>query len=413
MLDGLLAAGAVFAGVFSGGFALFSAACARQALRPRGRRGPEVDELPPVTVLKPLKGRDRGLYHNLASFCGQDYPRFQIVFALSDPDDPAAEVIAELKKDFPGVDMEVVVSSGRIGCNPKINNLANAYHRVKHGTLVIADSDIRVRPDFLRTAVRPLSDPRVGIVTCFYRACGAKGLWGLMEELAINAHFLPQALAAAAMGIKFAMGAAIVVRRRAFEATGGFKNLADHIADDFVLGRAVQAAGYRLAFAEAVVDVICEVGSYADHIQHQIREQRVIRLCKPSEYCGMALLHGFSFLTLRMAVVGPDALGLGLLAGLWAAKAASIAWIQDRVLDGRASLRSLWLLPLSEWTAFAAWVFGFGYNRVSWRGVSYAIHPNGKLTPVRPSLAVRQGPVVPGGAGRPPLAEGGVRALSP
>ncbi|MBI5883094.1 MAG: bacteriohopanetetrol glucosamine biosynthesis glycosyltransferase HpnI [Elusimicrobia bacterium] len=391
LIKSVFSVAAGFAGVFSAGFCLSSAVCGSFVLRPKRRAEVPDADLPPVTMLKPLKGRDRGLYQNLASFCSQDYPRFQIVFALDDTNDPAAEVIEELKKDFPETDMEVVVSSTRIGCNPKINNLANAYHRVKHDTLVIADSDIRVRPDFLRVAVRPLRDPRVGIVTCFYRACGAKGVWGMMDELAINAHFLPQALTAAFMGVKFAMGAAIVLRRSAFDKTGGFKNLADHIADDFFLGRSIQAAGFRLAFAETVVDVIPDVHSYEEHIRHQIREHRVIRLCKPSEYGGILLLHGFSLLTLRMAFVGPDALGVGLLALLWAVKAASVAWIQERLLDGRVNLRSLWLLPLSEWTAFASWICGFGYNRVVWRGVFYAIHPNGKLTPLTPPLAARAG----------------------
>ncbi|MBI5624892.1 MAG: bacteriohopanetetrol glucosamine biosynthesis glycosyltransferase HpnI [Elusimicrobia bacterium] len=391
VLRSVFCVAAAFAAVFSAGFSLFCAACAGFVLR--GRRGTELPEaeLPPVTVLKPLKGRDRGLYQNLASFCSQDYPRLQILFALDDPEDPAREVIAELKKDFPDTDMEVVISPERIGCNPKINNLANAYPRAKYGTLVIADSDIRVRPDFLRVAVRPLKDPKVGIVTCFYRAGEAKGVWGMLDELAINAHFMPQALAAAFMGVKFAMGAAIVLRRSAFDRTGGFKNLADHIADDFFLGKSIQAAGWRLAFAEAVVDVIPDVASYADHIRHQIREHRVIRLCKPGEYGGILLLHGFSLVTLRMALAGPDLLGLGLLAMMWASKAASVAWIQRRVLGRWASLRSLWLLPLSEWTAFASWVCGFGYNRVMWRGVFYDIHPNGRLTPLAPTIPARAG----------------------
>lgn len=390
ILGGLLNAGTVFAGVFSACFALSAVACAALVLR---RRPCRVDpHLPPVTILKPLKGRDRGLYQNLASFCAQDYPRFQVVFALQDPDDPARDVVAGLKKDFPEVDIELVVCADRIGCNPKINNLANAYPLVRHDTLVISDSDIRVRPDFLRQAVSPLEDPRVGIVTCFYRSASAKGVWGLMEELAINAHFLPQALTAAAMGLRFAMGAAIVLRRDAFDAAGGFKSLADHIADDFFLGKGIEAAGYRLAFAPVVVDVIPDVRSLVDHVRHQIREHRVIRLCKQSEYLGILLLHGFSLVTLRMLVCGPDALGATLLAAIWAAQAVSVVWVQSVLLAGRTSFAALLLLPLSEWTACLAWLAGFGSNRVLWRGVFYIIQSNGKLTPVRPPLAT-PGPV--------------------
>ncbi|MCR4297091.1 MAG: glycosyltransferase, partial [Elusimicrobia bacterium] len=227
-------------GVFTFVFAVAAGVFARRFLFARAAR--EAAPLPPITLIKPMKGEDLGLEENLASFCLQDYPCYQILFCLASPDDPALAAVSRLKKAFPEADIEVVVSRNRIGYNPKVNNMANAYPFAKYDLLLLSDSDIRVEPGFLRRMAAPFADPSVGLATSFYQASGARGLWGWMEALSINAHFLPQAACAAYFGMRFAMGAAMMVRRQAFEASGGFHNLADHLADDFWLGESVRAA---------------------------------------------------------------------------------------------------------------------------------------------------------------------------
>ncbi len=379
-LLGVLAWGA---GVFSLAFALVSLASGLFLLRRRRSPGPSPD-FPPVTILKPLKGEDRELYENLASFCRLDYPRLQIVFTLASPEDPALAAVLRLRRDFPGLDIEVVVSKNRIGLNPKINNLSNSAPFVKHDLILMSDSDIRVRPDLLRRMLAPLRDPRVGLVTCFYRSTPGPGLWAGLEALSVNAHFLPQALTAAAFGMRFAMGAAILVRREAFERSGGFKNLAAHLADDFILGESVQAAGYRLEYADAVVDSIPETAGGREHLRHQVRWARTIRICRPAGYLGSLLLHGFSLLCLKLALFGFEPGAAALALGVLGAKA--LALCLGRLLDGKPSqgLASLALLPLSEWIAFGAWLAGFGSSQVLWRGELYSVEPRGRLSPVPP-----------------------------
>ncbi|MDX6770262.1 MAG: bacteriohopanetetrol glucosamine biosynthesis glycosyltransferase HpnI [Elusimicrobiota bacterium] len=383
---GMLASGAALAaGVFT---LLFNAAAPFFGARLLGRPRPAGADGPwaPVTLIKPLKGEDAGLYDNLASFCRQDYPCFQLLFCLSTPDDPALAVVERLRRDFPGVDMEIVVSKNRIGYNPKVNNMANAYPFAKYDLLLMSDSDIRVEPRFLQRMAAPFADPGVGLVTSFYQASGARGVWGHMEALSINAHFLPQALTAADFGMRFAMGAAMMVRRQAFEATGAFANLADHLADDFWLGESVREAGWRLELAHGVVDSVPDIASGRLHFEHLVRWARTIRLCQPVGFAASLIQHGFSLLTARVLLCGPDALGLGLMAGIWAVKAAGAAYLGAR-LGGRQPLASLWLLPLSEWFAFGAWLAGCGSDRVLWRGQLYDVEPRGRLVPVAtPSL---------------------------
>ena len=373
---------ALISGAFTFAFVLAAAVLARRWFSRSEKRSSI--PLPPITVIKPLKGEDLDLDANLASFVRQDYPCYQILFCLASPEDSALAAVTRLKKEFPEADIEVVVSKNRIGYNPKVNNMANAYAFAKYDLLLMSDSDIRVEPGFLKRMAAPFADPAVGLVTSFYQATGARGVWGAMESLSINAHFLPQAACAAGFGMRFAMGAAMMVRRQAFEASGGYLNLADHLADDFWLGESVREAGWRLAAAEGCVDSIPGIGSASGHFKHLVRWARTIRLCQPAGFYASLIQHGFSLLTLRLLVHGPDAAGVALLGGIWAAKAGSVALLSAR-LGGRQPLRALWLLPLSEWFSFAAWLGACASNTVLWRGELYIIESQGVLKPAAPA----------------------------
>lgn len=344
---------------------------------------------PPITLIKPLKGEERCLYENLASFCRQDYPCYQILFTLASPDDPALAVVERLKRDFPEVDMEVIVSAHRIGYNPKINNASNAAAFIKHGLLLFSDSDIRVPPAFLRRMAAPLADPGVGLVTAFYRSSSPRGLWSRLEALSVNAQFLPQATLAAFFGMRFAMGAAILVRRAAFDKAGGFQLMAGHLADDFVLGEGVREAGFRLEFAPVVVESVPGRLGGREHFQHMVRWARTIRLCNPRGYAGTFLLHGVSLLTLKALVFGWDPLTATLLLAALAAKALCASALLA-ALGARSARAALLLLPLSEWISFAAWLCGHCASRVLWRGELYAVEARGRLRPLTsPPLAAR------------------------
>ncbi|UPT75929.1 MAG: bacteriohopanetetrol glucosamine biosynthesis glycosyltransferase HpnI [Elusimicrobiota bacterium] len=366
-------------GAFTLAFVAGSIPFARRFLLRRTERAAAPQ--PPITIIKPLKGDDLELHENLASFARQDYPCFQILFCLANPDDPALAAVTRLKKEFPEADIEVVVSKNRIGYNPKVNNMANAYPFAKYDLLMMSDSDIRVEPGFLKRMAAPFEDSSVGLVTSFYQASGARGLWGCMEALSINAHFLPQAAFSAAFGMRFAMGAAMMVRRQAFEATGAFANLADHLADDFWLGESVREAGWRLEAAEGCVDSVPGITSGMGHFKHLVRWARTIRLCQPAGFYASLIQHGFSLTTLRLLVHGPDLAGLVVLGGIWAAKAAAASSLSAG-LGNRQPARALWLLPLSEWFSFAAWLGACASNTVLWRGELFVVQSQGYLKPV-------------------------------
>ena len=362
-------------------FSLVSVAAAR---RFRLRRPEPLDPafLPPVTILKPIKGSDRDMRRNLASFLSQNYPEFQVLFCLQNPEDPALAVLKRLREEFPRADMEIIVSKNRVGYNPKVNNLSNAYAFAKHDCLLISDSDIFVSPDFLRRTVAPLRDPGVGMVTCFYRAPRTYGFGGALEAISVNAQFLPQSLVAAyLLNLRFAMGAAMLVRRPIFEACGGFAALGQHLADDFILGSFVTAAGYRLEFSDVVVDSIPGSFSLTENLAHLARWARTIRTCQPWGYSGLFLLQGFGFLTLYMLLFGAGRAALALWLATAAARMATVGWMHLAYLSNPGILIQLPLIPLGDLVQSAIWVAGFRSKTVRWRGQSYHVMVGGRLVP--------------------------------
>ncbi len=382
---GILRPAALACGAFTAVFYAYASIAGSRRLR-AARRAPAPAPLPPVTVFKPLKGADAALEDNLASFCRQDYPCWQLILCLQSPDDPALAAAQNLRRRFPEADIEVVVSKNRIGFNPKVNNLANAAAFAKYDLLLISDADVRVAPDFLRRMAAPFSDAAVGLVTSFYDSSHARGVWGRLEALSVNAGFLPQALASASFGMSFAMGAAMMVRRAAFEASGGFENLADHLADDYWLGESVRAAGWRLEFADALATTVPDIDGAAGHLRHMTRWARTIRLCQPAGHAGSVVLQGFSLLTISAALTWiagarADSTVLALAAAVWAVKAWTAARLA-RAGGGRLDPVSAWLIPLGEWTGFAAWTGSWTSSRVQWRGQLYDVRRQGRLVPV-------------------------------
>jgi ceramide glucosyltransferase len=348
--------------------------------------------LPPVTILKPVKGNERTLYENLKSFCRLDYPVYQLLFAASDPDDPALKIVSRLKKEYPLLDIEIVISAKSIGTNPKINNLANTTPLIKHDFIAMSDSDVLVETDFLRRAMIPFKNEDIGLVTCLYRCLPPHGIWERLEALAVETQFLPQAITAIFFGMRFAMGAALVVRKEAFDKAGGFKALADHLADDFVLGRGIESAGYRIEIAEPIVETAPGAASFGGHLRHQIRWAKTIRLCRPAGYTGLFFMQGFSFLTLKMIIIGPKPYDWILLLAIWAVKASIEPFIFQACLGDKRDfqIKSFLLIPLSEWTTTISWLAGFGSSAIDWRGESLSLADQGRLADLPPAAVKPQ-----------------------
>ncbi|HSY05289.1 MAG TPA: bacteriohopanetetrol glucosamine biosynthesis glycosyltransferase HpnI [Steroidobacteraceae bacterium] len=330
--------------------------------------------LPPVTILKPLCGAERELYACLRSFCDQSYPRFQIVFGVRDADDPALTVVRRLQREFPGRDLQLAINSRQHGSSGKVSNLINMMPLARYDYLVIADSDVRVAPDYLARVVPPLLDSEVGIVTCPYRGCPGRGTWSLLESAFINDWFMPSVYVAALLGSRaFAFGATIGLRREVLARSGGFISIANQLADDYRLGELTRRMGLRTVLSEVVVGTVVDECSLDDLVRHELRWLRTIRAVRPLGYA-------CCFFTFGLA---PAALGTLLAVGAWPSLAMLTVTAVARLLihcsarGARSTLLQFWVVPLTDLLNFTLWCRGFLARRVQWRHARYRIARDG------------------------------------
>ncbi len=347
---------------------------------------------PPVTILKPLCGAEAEaaeVYATLASFCRLDYPSYQIVFAVQDPRDPVISIVERLRADFPKRDIELVIDQTIHGYNGKVSNLQNALVVAKHDVLLIADSDIRVTPDYLRRVVAPLQNPQVGMVTCLYRGVGAKTFGDLLENLGLASSFAAEVFTARIVqGVKFAFGATIVMRRATLESISGFAAIADHLADDYELGHRVATQfKQQVVLSECVVDHVANGATLSEMFKHQLRWMRAIRVSRPAGYAGLLVTYGTvtASLALLASVFSPLAWRLWFVTMALRMSAAFIAGFV--ALHDRTLLKWFWLLPLRDGLAFVVWLVGFFGNEINWRGKRLRVLRGGKLVSHKNDLA--------------------------
>ncbi|HYM11648.1 MAG TPA: bacteriohopanetetrol glucosamine biosynthesis glycosyltransferase HpnI [Bryobacterales bacterium] len=334
---------------------------------------------PPVSVLKPVRGLDPHFYECIRSHAAQDYPEFELLFAVRDPADPAVPEIRKLAAEFPARRIEVFFTDQEFGPNSKINSLERLRRECRCDALLVADSDIRVGPDYLRRVIEPLADPQVGLVTCPYRGVPGGGVASLLEALWISADFQPGVLVARLLGMRFALGATMALTRRRLDEIGGFAPLAPYLADDYLLGKALRERGLEIALSDYTVETMLPPQSWAASWQHRLRWARTLRACRPSGYAGLVVTFA---VPLALAALAVDR-------SLWPMAAVAVALRFAAVLSvGVARLRDpvvaryFWLLPLADLLALAAWLASFSGRKVVWRGEPFRIERDGRLTRV-------------------------------
>jgi len=240
---------------------------------------------PPVTILKPLCGEEPDLYEHLRSFCRQDYPQFQIVFGVQDPDDPALAVVNRVVSEFPSLSVDIVVSPKQHGDNFKISNLINMMSRAAHDVLVIADSDTWVGPDYLATVTAPLQDPKVGLVTCLYCDVPTPKISSRLGAMYINEWYMPQVLLAKLFGFQgYASGQTMCVRRDTLQAIGGLHAIANDLADDYRLGELVRGLGLKIVLSHYVVKAQHDESNFGSLVHHELRWMHTIRVLRPNSF---------------------------------------------------------------------------------------------------------------------------------
>jgi ceramide glucosyltransferase len=334
----------------------------------------------PVSILIPLAGADLKAYESYTRFCRQDYAApYQLIFGVCEATDTAVPVVRKLIADFPDCDIALVINSEVIGTNLKISNLRNMFERAKYEQLIIIDSDIRVRPDYLLSVLAPLGERQVGMVTCLYRAGEAPDFGALMEAVGLS-EFMSGVLTARLLeGVKFALGSTMATTKSILQLAGGFESLKDYLADDFMLGNLIARAGYEVRVADYIVETAMPPVGFAGMMKHQIRWGRSTRISRPAGYLGLILTYGvpMALLVCLLTLFSVNSIILlvaTLVIRLSTGWVIGVHWLGDEILK-----KNFWLLPLRDSLSLVIWCASLFGKRVEWRGRLFEVMRDGKM----------------------------------
>lgn len=345
---------------------------------------------PPISILKPLAGAEPALESNLRTFFEQDYPAFELLFAVEGRDDTAAPVVEKLSREYPRVRTRLLVTGNPTYSNAKVYSLERMLQAANYDLVVMSDSDTRVGPDLLRTVAAEFQVPALGLETCPYRAVPGPSLWSRLEATGLNTDFMAGILVARMMeGMRFAVGPTIVARRSVLQSIGGFPRLKDYLAEDFLMGKFTAGAGYGVALSSYVIEHHIGNSDLWHNAAHRLRWVRSTRRSRPLGYVGQLFTMPLP-LALLVCALHP---------GWWLALPFTLAIrglaayvVSTRVL--KAKVRWL-LLPLEDITGFCFWVAGFFGHTIVWRGRRYRLHRDGRfelIAPIGPPPEFRQSP---------------------
>ncbi len=344
------------------------------ALRYLAVRPPALQSAEPISILKPLSGLDLGLESNLRTFFQQDYPKFEILFAVRDAHDPAAAVVAKLQKEHPQISSRLLVTGEPPYPNAKVYSLDRMVSTAANDLLVMSDSDIRVDPSLLRTIAAEFQDAALGVATCPYRAVPGASFWSRLEATGMNTDFWASALVARMIeGMRFAVGPTIVARRRVLHAIGGFERVKDYLAEDFVIGKFAADAGHGVILSSHVIEHHIGSATLHENIEHRLRWTRSTRRSRPAGYVGQIFTMPIPLALLVCAVVPA---WWPVLPVAFFVRAAAAYVVSARMLRARIN----WLLlPVEDLLGFAFWIAGFFGNTISWRGRRYRLFADGRF----------------------------------
>ncbi|MGK7922163.1 MAG: bacteriohopanetetrol glucosamine biosynthesis glycosyltransferase HpnI [Trichodesmium sp.] len=337
---------------------------------------------PPVTVLKPVRGIEKELKSNLHSICVQNWPEYQIVYSVQDPQDSALPIIQEIQTEVGSQKISVVIDNKEVGANGKVNNLLGAIAEARHDIIIISDSDTNVKPDYINNIISPLSNPDVGCVCTLFKVKSAHQWFEKMELLTMNADFIPSVIFAAVTGASNAcLGPSIAISRTTLKELGGLESLADYLVEDYELGRRVWTSGQKMLLLPYIIDVTVDLKNWRDWWTHQIYWDQNTYLARPWPFIATILIRSVPFAILFVVLRMGDLIGIGIL-GITVGLRLLSAGIILKDLKDSEGFESLYLLPLRDTFGLIFWFLALTKRTVVWRGVKYKLINNGKMVPI-------------------------------
>jgi ceramide glucosyltransferase len=360
---------ALLAGALVSSFLSVIAAFRYLTVRPPALAAPA-----PISILKPLAGLDLELESNLRTFFEQDYPAYEILFAVRDASDPAAAVVEKLKQEYPKVPARLLITGEPPYANAKVYSLELMLAAAANDLVVMSDSDTRVTPALLRNVGAEFQDRRLGVATCPYRAVPGPSIWSRLEAIGMNTDFIAGILVARMLeGMRFAVGPTIAARRGVLRSIGGFARFKDYLAEDFVMGKFAAEAGHGVILSSYVIEHHIGSANLRQSIAHRLRWARSTRRSRPWGYLGQLFTMP---LPLALLVCAANPAWWPALPAIILLRALAAYVVSARVLRARIN----WLLlSIEDLMGFFFWLAGFFGNTIVWRGRRYRLHSDGRF----------------------------------
>ena len=333
---------------------------------------------PPLTVLKPVRGLEKNLKLNLQTIATQDYPNYQIIYSVQDPEDPAFPILKEIQKEFGSDRISVVVSTIEAGANGKVNNLLGAIQEARHDIIVISDSDTNLQADYLKSIVAPFNNSEVGCVCTLFKVIRGDHWFEKMELLTINVDFMPSVIFAKVTGVSNAcLGPSIAIRKSTLEEIGGLESLADYLVEDYEIGRRVWTSGKKIVLLPYIIDTVVDLENLLDWWTHQVYWDQNTYLAKPLPFIATILIRTIPF-ALLFALIRRDMVGLYILMGAMIIRLIT-AVMNSWEMEDIEGIKSIYLLPFRDILGLVFWALSFTQRTVVWRGVKFELTSHGQM----------------------------------
>lgn len=333
-----------------------------------------------ISLLKPLCGAEPELEECLETFFLQEYPDFELLFAMRTTSDPALAVVERLKAKYPEVPANIILTGEPPYANAKVFSLDLMAQAATKAILVITDSDTSVDSQYLSAMAHAFESENVGAVTNLYRGVGSGDLWSEMEAIGMSTEFMAGVVVAERLeGMKFTLGPSMAITQEALSAIGGFAAMKDYLADDFVLGNWTDAAGWGVALSPYVVNHHASTQGFVKTFKHRLRWNRSTRFSRPSGYFGQGFTYGLAW-TLILFAAYPSAWTGTFLGLVLSVRLTLAAVLGSFLLKAQGLLRGFWMIPLQDVISFASWLGGFTGREIVWRGERYRLLRDGRFT---------------------------------
>ncbi len=362
------------------GGSIFSILCVSAARAVLGKKQ-YIGHHEPVTILKPCYGIDEGLEENLRSFCEQDYPSpYQVILCIQRPEDPCLPLLRKLEAQYPDR-VEVVVHPAPPTINGKVQNMIGGLTVARHDLLVISDSDVRVRKDYLRSITAPFADKSMGYVCTPYVIVETKSMAEHLEALTFNADFVPQVLFSYWSKVApFCLGASMALRKSALDSVGGMAAMGAYLVEDFEMGRRLLKSGKSWTMVPHVVEMRIELHRFSDYWSHQVYWEQNTKAANPAGFAATIFTRAVPFAALYTLLNPASSFALFLFLGTVMIRMFSARMIMEQLGD-RQWNDKLWLLPFRDCIAFVSYLVALFKRSFVWKGLRFGLTRDGRIVP--------------------------------